>query len=598
MTEHYNVNPSAVAEALVQFELGLNAHQQRQIAIAQDYYANALALDPNQFEALHLSGLLAYQMGDLEHSRALIQSAIAINPLDAIAHSNYGNTLFALQCHTEALAAYESALTIDPLNGDTHFNKANTLQALARYQEAISAFDQSLLLNPQDADAHFNRANTLRSLQRYEEALQSFNLSIQLRPEYTSAAINRGITLLDLKRANEAIESFKFAILIEPNNAEAYLNYGNALRSLDRPEDALVCYEKAIALKPSSVEAHNNQGSTLEILHRYNEALASFSNAIAINPNSASSHWNRSLCNLRIGNYKEGWLEYEWRWQLEQFTSPIRNFRQKLWLGKESLQNKTILLHGEQGFGDNIQFCRYVPLVKLLGAKVILEVDTSLVELMHTLYGADQIIATNKQLPEFDYHCPLLSLPLAFDTTLDTIPQAIPYLSSDSRKVELWKKLLRHTPKRRIGIAWKGRQTPGNTKRTIELSKFIMLLPTEYEYISLQTEFDIKELNILQKNLNIQNVAELINDFSDTAAICQLMDAIVCVDTSVAHLACALGKPTWILLPENSDWRWGLSDRKNYWYPNVNLIRIANLCQKTIYKSISEYFKIKKSVRL
>ena len=591
MTKHTD-HPSAAA-ALIEFQHGLQAHQNGQLSIAQHHYAQALALHPHQFEALHLSGVLAYQTGQLEQSVKLIESALAIQTQDAAAHSNYGNTLLALQRNTEALAAYERALQLQPHDANTHFNRGNTLHALGRFTDAIHAFDDALKLNPKDAEAHYNRGNSLRQLQRYAEALQSYNESIAIRPEYAPAAINRGITLLDLKRPEEAIESFKFAILIEPNSHEAYLNYGNTLRAIDRPDEALDCYAKAIARNPNYAEAYNNQGSTLEALKRYNEALASFSKAIAIQPQLASAHWNRALCNLRIGNFKEGWIEYEWRWKLDQFTSPQRNFSQPLWLGVESLTDKTIVIHSEQGFGDTILFCRYVPVVKQLGAHVVLEVEASLVELMQTLTGADQIIAKNTPLPAFHYHCPLLSLPLALGATINNIPNIYPYLSSTHEKTALWDRTLRPTTRKRIGIIWKGRPTHANDrKRSINLADLIALLPEAYEYISLQKDLNFEDIMTLTENPNIQNIGQSINSFADTAAVCQFMDAIISVDTSVAHLSSALNIPTGILLPENPDWRWGLDDHKTYWYQTTRLIRNNKINKAELNQYLSSLFSI------
>jgi hypothetical protein len=282
------------------------------------------------------------------------------------------------------------------------------------------------------------------------------------------------------------------------------------------------------------------------------------------------------LCNLLTGNFKAGWLGYEWRWKVEDSTSfqINRHFSQPLWLGEESLTDKTILLYAEQGFGDTIQFCRYVSLVAQLGAKVILEVQRPLVKLLTGLQGVSQIIAWGDTLPAFDYQCPLLSLPLAFKTELHSIPSVPQHINSDREKVIKWQTQLDEKTKLRIGLVWSGSTLHKNDhNRSLVLSRLLQCLPSDIEYVSLQREIRDVDQEVLAQHPEIKYFGDALEDFTDTAALCELMDIVISVDTSVAHLAATLGKPTWVLLPFNPDWRWLLDRDDSPWYPSVKLYR-------------------------
>jgi hypothetical protein len=281
-----------------------------------------------------------------------------------------------------------------------------------------------------------------------------------------------------------------------------------------------------------------------------------------------------SLLHLLLGNFKDGWQGYEWRWKKDSFTSHKRSFQQPLWLGIESLQNKTILLYAEQGLGDVIQFCRYTPLVAALGAKVILEVPTSLINLLSDLDGVSQIIAYGDELPEFDFQCPLLSLPLAFKTELHSIPPVSQYITSDREKVTKWQTKLGKKIKPRVGIVWSGSIVHQNDhNRSLTLSQLIPYLHYKMEYVCLQKELRDIDKELLAQHIEIKYFGDALEDFTDTAAICELMDVVISVDTSVAHISGALSKPTWVLLPYSPDWRWLLDRDDSPWYPSVKLYR-------------------------
>jgi hypothetical protein len=376
--------------------------------------------------------------------------------------------------------------------------------------------------------------------------------------------------LSDLGRSQEALVNLDRAVALRPQYAEAFNNRGIVLGDLERHAEALACVERALALKPDYAEAHYNRGNTLRDLHRHADAVQSFERAIALQPDYASAHWNLADCQLLLGNFALGWKEYEWRWRLNQRAASRREFAQPLWLGAQPVQGKTVLLHSEVGLGDTVLFCRYARDVAVLGARVVLEVQPPLVELLSGLEGVAAVVASGAPLPAFDYHCPLMSLPLAFRTELGNVPAVIPYIRSDPARVALWKGRLGAAAKPRVGIVWSGSTALKNDKRSMTLAEMLPLVRPWAEWVSLQKELRADDSALLASRPEIRHFGGELEDFSDTAALVDLMDAVVTIDTSVANLAGAMGKTMWILLPFNPhDWRWLLEREDSDWYPTV-----------------------------
>jgi hypothetical protein len=352
------------------------------------------------------------------------------------------------------------------------------------------------------------------------------------------------------------------------------------LLELNRPAAALESLERALDCQPELAEAFNNRGNALRELRRLEEACASFDRAIALRSDYAEAHVNRASTRLLSGDYATGWPEYEWRWKKGGITTinERRNLTQPLWLGTESLAGKTILLHCEQGLGDTLQFCRYVSLIAARGARVILEAPESLRTLLATLPGVSQLITPDTPLPPLDYHCPLFSLPLAFNTTLESIPSPGRYLASDAGRVEQWRARLAESRRARIGLVWRGNALHGrDAQRSIPPAQFMRYLTGEFQYISLQKDLREADRDVLRAHPSILDVSAELEDFADTAALCDCLDLIIAADTSVAHLSAALGRPTWILLPSDPDFRWLLDREDSPWYPTVKLYRQASV---------------------
>lgn len=359
----------------------------------------------------------------------------------------------------------------------------------------------------------------------------------------------------------------------DPENANALAMLGTIQLQRGNSEESIRLLEKAITINPHHAKAYSNRGFALSNLGKYHEALASYDKAIAIDSNHTDAYLNKSLLKLLLEDYQEGWELYEWRKKTDMGIGLARVPDKPLWLGKESLEGKTILLYTEQGLGDAIQFCRYVPMVEALGAKVILTVPSSLVGLMSTLKGKHLLLGKGTYNFTFDFHCPLLSLPLAFGTTTITIPAKVPYLSANQENLKIWQDRLGTKSKPRIGLVWSGSATHVNDhNRSIPLNMLAPLLQHDFDYYSIQKEIRPGDQEVLAHSKIISHVDNLKN-FADTAALISEMDLVISVDTSVTHLAGALGKPVWVLLPFIPDFRWMLEREDSTWYPTARLFR-------------------------
>jgi tetratricopeptide (TPR) repeat protein len=552
--------------AVVQATLGKNDE-------AVVNYDRALALQPKHAEALSNRGNTLKALKRFDEALDSFDRALAVQPDYPIALSNRGAVLFEMGQYEEALATYDRSLAIRPDQAVALYNRGGVLHSLDRFDEAAASYDRAIALSPGLAEAHANRGNTLNALNRYDDALASFDRALALRPDLVEALTNRGNALNGLKRYDDALASYDRAIVCQPTHAAAHYNRGTTLHEMKRYDEAIASYDRAIALQPVYPEAFSNRGATLWELKRHNEALASYDRAIALQPEFPEAHWNAASLRLLTGDFDRGWAEYEWRWKYKTMALGRRNFAQPLWRG-EPIEGKTILLHSEQGLGDAIQFCRYVALVAARGARVVLEVDKRLLDLMTSLAGAAQIIPAGNALPDFDLHCPLLSLPRAFHTLLETIPSDTPYLRALPQQLTKWSTRLGPKQGLRVGLIWSGNLAHHRDQvRSIELGALTPLLDTGATFFSLQKDIRPADAAVLAGRKDIVQLAGELADFSDTAAVMAQLDLIISVDTSTVHLAGALGRPVWILLPYLPDWRWLLDRDTSPWYPTARLFR-------------------------
>ena len=496
------------------FKKAYAAHQEGNLAEAEKFYIAAIKIQPDHFDAIHLLGALKCQQKQYEEAYHLISSALKLNSGLDSAWANHG------------IAQIE----------------------LGRYEGALGSLNRALALNPAAYKALNSRGHTLALLDRHQEALIEVDKAIALQPHYFDALNNRSAILLKLDRSDEALIAADTALSINPRSVNARINRASALRSLFRLNEAITAYEEALSWNAKYAELSVDE--------------------------SIDAYWNLSLTALLAGNFVLGWKTYEFRWQWKRFTSPIRNFPQPLWLGNETIEGKRILLHSEQGFGDTLQFCRYVKLVADLGAMVFLEVPAALKNLLAGLAGVSCILGKNEPLPNFDFHCPLMSLPLAFNTLLENTPADVPYLQPDPKLVVKWECKLGEKQLPRIGIAWSGNPNHAQDEhRSISLERFLKLRAENIQFVSLQRDVRSEDLELLTQHPSILHFGHKLADFSDTAALVQSMDLVITVDTSIAHLAGALGKPVWILIPHLPDWRWLTEREDSPWYPSARLFR-------------------------
>jgi tetratricopeptide (TPR) repeat protein len=517
-------------------------HRSGRLAEAQAVLERLLEAEPGHFEALFLTALIAAQSGHVGRAVELFDKAIGVRPDHAAAHCNRGVALAELDDFAGALSSYDRAILLKPDYATAYSNRGNVQTQLGQLDAALSSFDRAVAINPDLAEAYVNRGAVLKDLGRYEAALRSYDQALALRSNLPEAHSNRGMVLKELKQWEAALASYNQAIACKPDYAEAYLNRGVLLAEFNRLESAVANYDRAIAIEPDF----------------------------------AAAYVNRSMASLLAGNFAAGWVDYEWRWKDETGTSARerRDFSQPLWLGEQCLSGKAILIYSEQGLGDTLQFCRYAKPLAELGARVILEVQKPLESLLTGLTGVSRLVARGGVLPEFDYQCPLLSLPLAFKTRLESIPAATRYIHADATNAAHWHSKLPSGP--RIGLMWSGNAMNRRDRcRSIALADLIRYLPAEFHYVSLQKEVRDSDAQALRSSSALMNFADDQQDFADAAALCECMDLVISVDTSVAHLSGALGRETWILLPFSADWRWLLDRDDSPWYPTVKLYRQA-----------------------
>jgi tetratricopeptide (TPR) repeat protein len=540
--------------------------------------------DPRSFEALIGSAHALRQLGRPREALASYEAALASRPEAVAIHTNRGATYMALGEWDNALAAFDLAVAGGLVGAEVHVSRAMALLRARRFEEALVAADQAAARKPGWVPALVARGSALLELRRAAEALESLTQAAALEPRAAPAHLWLGRALHALGRPEAALDSFNRALELDPGMAEAYNNRATALDDLNQWEAALADYDRALSINAALPELHLNRGNLLRNLNRVQEALTSYRQALALQPGSALGHFNRALTQLVTGDLAAGWQGLEWRSRLEcGATVDVPGARR--WLGNESIAGRTLALIGEWGAGDILQFCRYTEAAAQLGARVIVVVPQALVRLLASLSGAAQVVALDGPLPDFDYYCPMLSLPLAFNTRLGSIPARLPYLSVAPELRERWRAKLGERRRPRIGLVWSGgfrpRQMqlwPVNTRRNVPLAKLAPLRHAELEFYSLQKgEPAESELaGLIEAGWDGPRLIDLtseLGDYADTAALVEQLDLVITVDTSIAHLAGALGKPVWILNRFDTCWRWLLDRPDSPWYPTARLYR-------------------------
>jgi tetratricopeptide (TPR) repeat protein len=558
-------------------EAGLGHLQAGRHLDAQICCQRALALDAGHADTLQLMGLLSLQAKQYD---AAIEWVGRANQADTKTDylASLGTALQQQGLHEEALKAFDKAVLIRPDDAELWTQVANALVLLKRPDPAILSYEHALKLNPRYWYAVFNYAVLLLQSMRFEEALINFNLCDELQPNHAATLNYRGKALHDLSRFEEALSNSRQAQTLDPTNADIFTVIGKCLQKLNRHAEALESFDRALDLQPNFVTALNDKAFTLGEIHKFDEALILYRFVKSIDPENALADFNVGLIQLLNGDLEAGWRGCEARWKLS-FLSGTANYPklpQPLWRGEENIEGKTILVCADEGLGDAIQFVRYAPMLTALGARVILLVDDAAYPLLSTLSGVAQVFPKSASiLPAFDVHCPMSSLPLAFRTTLETIPVATSYLPTAAQdRRQVWEDRLGPHDRLRVGLVWSGNPKHRNDhNRSIPLRSLTRILDIDATFVSLQKDPRSDDKEILLERTDIVDLTAHLTDFMETAALISCLDLVITVDTSVAHLAGALGRPTWILLPHTPDWRWLLDRDDSPWYPTVRLFR-------------------------
>ena len=528
------------------FERALNLHRAGNLDQAAKLYRELLDGKPDDPQCLRLLAIIDNQRGNCAEALGLIESATRLAPNDAQAFNTRGNIL----------------------------------RKLSRPEDALASYDKAVMLSPGYAKAFVNRGTLLHEFGRFEEGLESLAKAIALDPTDASAFNNHGSILKAMNRLDEAVKDYDTAIALKPDYSDALKNRGTALHELSRCEEALASYDEALAVRPDYPEALNNRASVLLELGRTEEALASWDAAIALKPNFANAQLNRGMAYLSVGRFEEGWAGFEWRWRANGRPQQPPGVSAPLWRG-EDLNSRHILVWAEQGLGDTIQFCRYLPLLAERGAKVTFLAPTKLVRLLRALSGDATIVSGIPKDESFDFHCPLLGLPFRFGTKLGSIPTEIPYLSAEEERIAPWKRRLGEGGFA-IGIAWQGNaERRVDRERSIPLAAFLPLITMPgVRVISLQKQGGIDQIAKLPGGAHVETLGDAFDSgpdaFLDSAAVMTSLDLIISSDTSIAHLAGALGRPTWVALKRTPDWRWLQDEVTSPWYPTMRLFRQNN----------------------
>ena len=473
------------------------------------------------------------------------------------------------------------------MNKNKALQKAINLHLSGNNVEASKAYNSVLVLEPSNLIALNNLASLLNVSGEYEKAKLLLNRALHIKPDYIDALNNLGISMKLSKEFNEAVKIFEKIINLKPDFIKALINLGNCFQSLNRFEDALKIYKKASIIHPESTEVLYNEATCLNELNFHSQAILNYKKILKINPDFTEAKWNLAFIQLLKGNYKDGWKNHEIRKKRDKTKNDyLKLIEDKNWIGKENLKDKTIYILSEQGLGDYIQFCRYLPMLKNLGAKIIVNTPKSLDKIIRTMKVELTHIDELKEI-KFDYNCLLLSLPLALNTTLETIPNETPYLFTPKDKKDYWKEKLGNKLRKRIGLMWNGNpENENNHNRSINLKKLIKLFDLPYEFHSLQINHNKFELEIIKKHENLFIHENEIKGFDKTAGLIESMDLIISVDTSVAHLSGALNKKVWILLAYTPDYRWLLNQENSPWYPSAKLYRQS---KKANWDNVIEY---------
>jgi tetratricopeptide (TPR) repeat protein len=568
---------AATAAAL--YKTGLGHLRAERYLDAQLCCERALAADSAHADSLHLMGLVSLQTAQYDHAVEWLARAIRQDPKPEYLAS-LGRTLQRQQRYDDALKLFDKAIQLRPDSAELWRDVGDVLAELGRTDHALQSFQNALKHDPRDRDAADKSASLLFGSGRLEEAIAGFTRCAQLRPDHAPTLQMRALAQFGLNRFAEGLADIERAHAFDPGNADICNNAGVFLQKLGRHQDALAWFDRTLERQPDYPAAFTNKASSLTHLGQFTEAFAAYDALLLLHPGHPEGNWAKALLHLLMGNFEAGWAGREVRSRVPDLPIFRFDFPQPRWLGREPIDGKTVLIHVDEGLGDTIQFVRYVPEVAARGARVVLVVADPLYPLLSGLPGvAECLPLSRKPLPAFDLYCPLSSLPLAFGTRLQTIPSTVPYLPAPpASRVQAWEDRLQDRlgahDRLRVGLVWSGNPKHKNdANRSIALDMLSPILALDADFVSLQKDARPDDKVFLAERTGILDTAADLGDFADTAALVCCLDLVISVDTSVAHLAGALGRPTWVLVTHIPDYRWLLDRDDSPWYPTARLFR-------------------------
>ena len=549
---------------------------------AASVFGQLLDIHPGHAPTLHILGVISARSGQLEQAERLIRQAIAIDPNEANYPANLGNVLQEQGKLEAAADSYHRALALGAGSAQVQSNLGNTLAKMGRREEAIAAYRGAIAAQSDFPEAHFNLANSLKETGEIDAAMAEYWRAIELRPQYAEAHINLGVALLAGGRAREAVEICRRALELMPESFEARRNMGLALQRTGQHGQAIEVFQSLTARFADSAEAYHDLGNAAREAGRLDEAAAAFRQAIALKPDFADSHYGLAWTLLMKGESSAGFEEYEWRTRLQEAQAQAAHFTRPQWDGSD-VAEKRVLLHAEQGFGDTIFAWRYVRAAVSRCKETIVQCPRPLQSLLAGQAVVSQVISDEESAPEFDLHCPLMSLPHVLGPASEAAASPVPYLNADPKLVEFWQKRIetaeqirnssvetRGSRAARVGLAWAGKPTPPD--RSVPLAMFGPLADAHNaRFHSLQV--GLAAMQPVPVGLELVQWSGHLIDFAQTAALVSNLDLVITIDTAVGHLAGALGKPTWVLLQFAPDWRWSVEQQTTKWYPTVRLFR-------------------------
>ncbi len=568
MSAQVQLFPSSTAQLSALLLNALQLHHSGERQKARVEYRRILAAHPQHAETLHLLGVLEGETGEGASGEEKIRKAIAIQPLAPSYHGNLGNLLCNYGKPVEAEAAYREAMRLDPLYTEAPYNLGNLLLALCRYEEAAEAYQTAIALAPlTGADAYNNLGVVLGHLERNEEAMAEYLKAIELKPDFAGAYFNMGKEAAKLGNEKAAFDLLKRAIELDPNHAGSWHMFGAVLETCGLFQQAIFPYKRSIELDPKNLDVRANLAQVLSTLG-FSEGLALLEEQVRLQPDSAEMHWHWGMGLLLHGDFARGWEKYEHRKEVARLRYAYERFAGTEWDGQPLQDEEPLLLYSEQGFGDTLQFVRYVPLVRERCSRIILAVPAGLCSLLGSLPGVANCIPLDSPLPDFAKSAPFMSLPYLLQDQTKDIPLPL-YPVSVAKATGLPSRTLR------VGLVWAG--NPKHTRDRLRSIPLPLLKPlttvTGVAFTSLQVGTPAEQVATHGEDFHFVQDCAKNTHFSETAAVIAELDLVITIDSAVAHLAGTMGVPVWILLYQAVDWRWGLRSSETPWYPSARLFR-------------------------